>query len=108
VLGDMLELGQDSAAAHFEIGRQLASSKVDHTLVYGQFAESVVEGARSTGVTLNLISVFHDLATLQVMLDCIMTPGDVVLVKGSRGMHMEHVVQWLQQQGAACSARAAA
>lgn len=108
VLGDMLELGQDSAAAHFEIGRQLASSKVDHTLVYGQFAENVVEGARSTGVTLNHISVFHDLATLQVMLDCIMTPGDVVLVKGSRGMQMEHVVQWLQKQGAACSTRAAA
>jgi UDP-N-acetylmuramoyl-tripeptide--D-alanyl-D-alanine ligase len=108
VLGDMLELGQDSAAAHFEIGRQLASSKVDHTLVYGQFAESVVAGARSTGVTLNHISVFHDLATLQVMLDCIMTPGDVVLVKGSRGMQMEHVVQWLQQQAAACSARVAA
>lgn len=108
VLGDMLELGQDSSAAHFEIGRQLASSKVDHTLVYGQFAEDVVEGAKSTGVTLNHISLFHDLATLQVMLDCIMTPGDVVLVKGSRGMQMEHVVQWLQQHAATCSSRAAA
>lgn len=108
VLGDMLELGQGSAAAHFEIGRQLASSRVDHTLVYGQFAESVVEGARSTGVTLNHISVFHDRATLQVMLDCIMTPGDVVLVKGSRGMQMEHVVQWLQQQATTHSIRAAA
>ncbi len=108
VLGDMLELGKDSAAAHFEIGRQLASSKVDHTLVYGQFAEDVVEGAKSTGVTLNHISLFHDLATLQVMLDCIMTPGDVVLIKGSRGMQMENVVQWLQQQAAACSTRAAA
>jgi UDP-N-acetylmuramoyl-tripeptide--D-alanyl-D-alanine ligase len=108
VLGDMLELGQDSAAAHFEIGRQLASSNVDHTLVYGQFAESVVEGARSTGVTLNHISLFHDLATLQVMLDCIMTPGDVVLIKGSRGMQMENVVQWLQQQAATLSTRAAA
>ena len=108
VLGDMLELGHDSDAAHFEIGRQLASSKVDHTLVYGKFAENVVQGARSTGVTLNHISVFHDLATLQVMLDCIMTPGDVVLVKGSRGMQMEYVVQWLQQQAAACSIRAAA
>lgn len=108
VLGDMLELGQDSAAAHFEIGRQLASSTVDHTLVYGQFAEDVVAGAKSTGVTLNHISLFHDLATLQVMLDCIMTPGDVVLIKGSRGMQMENVVQWLQQQAAAYSSRAAA
>jgi UDP-N-acetylmuramoyl-tripeptide--D-alanyl-D-alanine ligase len=108
VLGDMLELGQDSAASHFEIGRQLAASRVDHTLVYGQFAERVVEGARSTGVTLNHISVFHDLATLQVMLDCIMTPGDVVLVKGSRGMQMENVVQWLQQHAATTANRAAA
>lgn len=108
VLGDMLELGHEAAAAHFEIGRQLASSKVDHTLVYGQFAESVVEGAKSTGVTLNHISLFHDLATLQVMLDCLLTPGDVVLVKGSRGMQMEKVVQWLQQQAGAYATRTAA
>lgn len=98
VLGDMLELGNDTAKAHFEVGRALAASTVDHTLVFGEFASSVVEGARSAGVSVNRISLFSDLSTLQVILDCLLTPGDIVLVKGSRAMAMERVVQWLDKQ----------
>lgn len=100
VLGEMLELGSESAQTHFEIGRALMSSAVDHTLVLGDHAEEVARGARSTGLSSNRISVFHDIGMLQVMLDCLLTPGDVVLVKGSRGMQMERVVAWLQEQSA--------
>jgi len=108
VLGDMLELGSDAHAAHYKIGQMLMSSAVDHTLVFGEYAESVAAGARSTGVTINHISVFHDLTTLQTMLDCLLTPGDVVLVKGSRGMQMERVVYWLREQSPPSSQRSAA
>ncbi len=95
VLGDMLELGAESEKAHYEIGRSLMDSAVDHALVFGQYAEHVIAGAQSTGASLNRISLFHDLSMLQTMLDCLLTPGDVVVVKGSRSMHMERVVDWL-------------
>ncbi len=95
VLGDMLELGSDAERAHFDIGRALISSSIDHALIYGEFADAVVAGARSMGMTMNHISQFRDMTTLQTMLDCLLTPRDVVLVKGSRGMQMERVVRWL-------------
>lgn len=98
VLGDMLELGAESERAHYEIGRSLMSSSVDHTLVFGQYAEHVVAGAKATGGSINRISQFHDLNMLQTMLDCLLTPGDVVVVKGSRSVHMERVVDWLIEQ----------
>ncbi len=108
VLGDMLELGSEAQAAHFQIGQALMSSAVDHTLVFGEYAESVAAGARSTGVTINHISVFNDLTMLQTMLDCLLTPGDVVLIKGSRGMQMERVVHWLKEQYSSGPQRSAA
>lgn len=108
VLGDMLELGSESEKAHYEIGRSLMSSSVDHTLVFGQYAEHVVAGAQSTGTSINRISLFHELNMLQTMLDCLLTPGDVVVVKGSRSMQMERVVEWLREQTHPDSHRSAA
>ncbi len=98
VLGDMLELGENSEKLHFEVGRALATSKVDHVLILGNFADAVYAGAKSTGMLMNRISVFHEISTLQTMLDCILTVGDVVWIKGSRSMRMERVVRWLQDQ----------
>jgi UDP-N-acetylmuramoyl-tripeptide--D-alanyl-D-alanine ligase len=108
VLGDMLELGSSSESAHFDVGRELMTSSVNHTLVYGTYADAVVAGARSTGLSNNHISSFRDLSTLQSMLDCLLTPGDVVLLKGSRSTQMERVVQWLLNQIPAVSQRHAA
>ena len=39
----------------------------------------------------------RDLDSLLAVLDCWLGPGDVILVKGSRGMRMERVVEWLKQ-----------
>jgi UDP-N-acetylmuramyl pentapeptide synthase len=104
----MLELGSSSESAHFDVGRELMTSSVNHTLVYGTYADAVVAGARSTGLSNNHISSFRDLSTLQSMLDCLLTPGDVVLLKGSRSTQMERVVQWLLNQIPAVSQRHAA
>jgi UDP-N-acetylmuramoyl-tripeptide--D-alanyl-D-alanine ligase len=95
VLGDMLELGEQAHAMHFEIGRQLAGAGLCHVLSYGQFADVVVSGALSAGLSPNRISSFHDLATAEMMLDCLLTPGALVWVKGSRSTRMERIVSHL-------------
>lgn len=95
VLGDMLELGEHAAVFHREIGRALSCSKVDHAVVFGDFADDVATGAMRAGVSANQLSVFRDMPTLNIMLECLLTPGDAVLIKGSRSMHMERVVESL-------------
>jgi len=95
VLGDMLELGPQSIRFHREVGRALKDSRIDHALMFGEFADAVASGAVQAGVSLNRLSVFRDMTTLNVMLDCVLTPGDAVLVKGSRSMRMERVVMSL-------------
>lgn len=92
VLGDMLELGPQAIQFHREVGGALANTQIDHALIYGEFADTVAAGALAAGVSLNRLSVFRDIANLNVMLDCILNPGDAVLVKGSRSMRMERIV----------------
>ena len=95
VLGDMLELGEGTATFHREIGRALATSHIDHAIIHGSFADEVASGAMSAGVSSNRLSVFREMTTLITMLDCLLTAGDAVLVKGSRSMHMERVIDSL-------------
>lgn len=95
VLGDMLELGPQSIHFHREVGRALENTQIDHALIFGEFADAVASGAIAAGVSTNRLSVFRDIATLSAMLDCVLTPGDAVLVKGSRSMHMERIINSL-------------
>ena len=92
VLGDMLELGPQAIHYHRNVGRALENSQIDHALICGEFADDVAAGAIAAGVSANRISVFRDCSTLCAMLDCVLSPGDAVLVKGSRSMHMERVI----------------
>ena len=91
-LGDMLELGKESEALHREVGRAAAVSGVAWVLATGQFAESVVEGAREAGVE---AAAFEDTEALLQELEAGLQAGDWVLAKGSRGARMERVVQAL-------------
>jgi UDP-N-acetylmuramoyl-tripeptide--D-alanyl-D-alanine ligase len=93
VLGDMLELGPHSAHFHRDLGRVLQDSRVDHAILFGRYADHVASGAMEAGISPNCISVFRDLPTLLTVLDCVLDPGDVVLVKGSRSMQMERIVK---------------
>ncbi len=95
VLGDMLELGPQAGIFHRTVGRQLAAERIDHTAVFGSFAADVAAGYLSAGGPIDRISVCDSFPVLLNVLSCVATPGDVVLVKGSRGMAMERVVQAL-------------
>jgi UDP-N-acetylmuramoyl-tripeptide--D-alanyl-D-alanine ligase len=98
VLGDMLELGIDSAAWHASIGRSAAELGVDRLVAVGRYSHDLLTGARKTGMATEQIAHCDDLTVAETVLGCWIEPGDVVLVKGSRAMRMERVVETLLEQ----------
>jgi UDP-N-acetylmuramoyl-tripeptide--D-alanyl-D-alanine ligase len=96
VLGDMLELGEKSPEFHAELGRE--ASFVDWLLVVGRWGKKVAEGAAREGMNPSSVSVFADKAGLVSALIKRLRPGDVVLIKGSRGVGLESVTRALQEE----------
>ncbi|MNZ63460.1 UDP-N-acetylmuramoyl-tripeptide--D-alanyl-D-alanine ligase [compost metagenome] len=92
VLGDMLELGASEGDYHREIGAFLNASKLDYLFTYGKLGEFIAEGAGDT-LDADHIFAYHDKSELIRKLVSILNPKDVVLVKGSRGMKLEEVVE---------------
>ncbi len=91
VLGDMLELGERSADMHRSIGQMVADSHIDRLYTAGEFAASLADGAREGGMAEEkIVCDTKDTITGQLITD--LEGGDLVLVKGSRGMAMETVV----------------
>ncbi|MBI4211691.1 MAG: UDP-N-acetylmuramoyl-tripeptide--D-alanyl-D-alanine ligase [Deltaproteobacteria bacterium] len=98
VLGDMLELGADAAMLHEEVGQAAVKLGVAHLFVVGVHARDVVRGALSAGISPDLAHVYDNVEDLTRALLGVMASGDVVLVKGSRGMKMERVVEYLKRR----------
>lgn len=92
VLGDMLELGDEAVQLHREIGREAAGIGAQVLVAVGEMAEEVVEGAKMTGHP-QVCLTFNDSRAAAENISRYLQPGDVVLVKGSRAMQMELVVQ---------------
>ena len=92
VVGDMLELGEQSERLHHQVGQRAARSGAARLYAYGQFAEAVSEGAQFAGM--DGAKIFTgDKAAIAVDLIDHLSTGDWVLIKGSRGMAMETVVE---------------
>lgn len=95
VLGGMLELGDYAREAHFEVGRSAAMC-ADLLFAYGPCSEQYVEGARNFKMASARSFETHE--ALAAALRKTVEKGDVLLFKGSRGMHMEKVLEMLQLQ----------
>ncbi len=91
VLADMLELGGASMREHRRVGREVANEMVDYLFTFGKRAKEIAVAADSKAET----ESFVDKQKLSKKLLCTVAPGDLVLVKGSRGMKMEEVVEAL-------------
>lgn len=96
VIGDMLDLGDQSPELHFAIGASIAASSLDHVAVCGEYRDCVVRGFLTSGGHQNRISVFSEQTQLAAMLECIASPNDLILVKGSRETVMERVIESLR------------
>ena len=92
VLGDMLELGTSAQAEHYRIGR-LAVESTDMVLAYGPNAPRVRSGCITGGMPDSRCRAFQDKDELLSVLRRFARPGDVILFKGSHGMHMETVLE---------------
>jgi UDP-N-acetylmuramoyl-tripeptide--D-alanyl-D-alanine ligase len=93
IVGDMLELGQYSKRLHTDLGRMLADCGVQTILAIGQFAQTVADGAVKAGIGRNRIFTAATSGEAVGMAKEIVRPGDVVLLKGSRGVHLETVFE---------------
>jgi UDP-N-acetylmuramoyl-tripeptide--D-alanyl-D-alanine ligase len=93
ILGDMLELGSSAQDLHRDLGYYAARSGIDYLLGLGPLSESTCEGALEAGMTDQQVHhlVSHDAVIQWINGFC--RAGDIVLVKGSRGMKMEYIVQ---------------
>lgn len=95
VCADMLELGLRSAALHRSAGEMIGRSRADIVLTTGRHARYITQGL--SGVKGNITAQHcKDLKEVQKHLKRLCDPGDAILVKGSRGMHMERVVEFLE------------
>jgi UDP-N-acetylmuramoyl-tripeptide--D-alanyl-D-alanine ligase len=92
VLGDMLELGSLSTSAHREVGA-LAARSVDVLVGVGELAGIAVAEARRSGIADAYAA--RESAEALVILRRIQRPGDVILVKGSRALRLEEIVEAL-------------
>jgi UDP-N-acetylmuramoyl-tripeptide--D-alanyl-D-alanine ligase len=92
VLGDMLELGPQAADLHREIGRAVGEAGIDRLMVAGRFASAVADGAMEQRMAAERIFTGTKAAIID-RLNHLLRSGDLILVKGSRGMAMEEVVE---------------
>jgi UDP-N-acetylmuramoyl-tripeptide--D-alanyl-D-alanine ligase len=93
VLADMLELGIHAPEGHAAVGKEAAALGIDYILTHGDLAKHIHDAAEIPG------ALHYDQKNmLAEYLAELLTPGDAVLVKGSRGMHMEDIVTFLKER----------
>jgi UDP-N-acetylmuramoyl-tripeptide--D-alanyl-D-alanine ligase len=96
-MGDMLEIGPGSADAHENAGRRMGGMGLAHLFWLGDMGEPVAEGAESAGMDKRKIHLLKSYEEILDTLADLVEEGDWILVKGSRKMHMERVVEGLVQ-----------
>jgi UDP-N-acetylmuramoyl-tripeptide--D-alanyl-D-alanine ligase len=95
VLGEMLELGDDHEPGHERVGAA-AAGVVDALVVIGPAARGIATGARAGGLAADRILELADRESAVAPLVSLLRDGDVVLVKASRGIGLDVLVEDLR------------
>lgn len=97
VTADMLELGKESDHLHREVGKYIASKNdIDMLISVGDFSQNVALGAEEKGMDKNNIKFFNKLDDSMDRIIGMVKPGDTLLIKGSRSMGMERLVEGIR------------
>lgn len=95
ILGDMLEMGEWAYKAHVDMGKFAASKGIDHIITVGEMGRNIAAGAMEEGVSGDKVHAFKSNDEVNEFLKEFIRRGDVLLVKASRGMKMEQIVEYL-------------
>ncbi len=95
ILADMLELGENTVQYHLEIG-EFAAQNVQLLIAVGKDAVHIAEGARNAGMAPENIRCFENNPSVIAALDSLLEDGDIVMLKGSRGMKLEEVAEQIR------------
>lgn len=95
ILGDMFELGDRSIQMHREIGNEINNSKIYQVLTIGNFSKAITDGIENGEV---IKKHFSTKTALKKYLDEMDLKETVILVKGSRGMKLEEITQYLEER----------
>jgi UDP-N-acetylmuramoyl-tripeptide--D-alanyl-D-alanine ligase len=96
VLGDMAELGEQSEAAHAEVGRRAAELGIGQLFVVGRMAPVIAAAARQAG--LGRVIEFADVEAAKTAVKNFLKAGDVVLLKASRASRLERIAETLKSE----------
>src|SRR4029077_2179527 len=91
VLGEMGELGEESARGHREVGETAAELGVDQLIAIGGMAATIAQAAQQAGLART--AAVGSISEAAEMLTGITAPGDLVLIKGSRAARTERVLE---------------
>ncbi len=103
LLGDMLELGDYSRLMHDQLGQYAAQMQIQKLFCYGMMADIVAEAAIKKGIRADNVFVCLDTRDAQGMADMILQslqPGDILLVKASRGIAAERIIECMKKRRA--------
>lgn len=96
ILGDMLELGEDEKELHRQAGRSIDPTEIDYVLLYGPLSEYMMQGA-SENFPIGRVFHYTSKPDLVDKAKYLITKNSLVLVKASRSLRMEEIVESLQQ-----------
>lgn len=99
VLGDMRELGQESVEYHRQAGEQVVKFNYDILVTVGTLSRHMAEAAQASGMSKDYIYSFDNSDDAAKNLWPLLEQGDLILIKGSRGIKMEKIVSVLTKRG---------
>jgi len=100
ILGDMLELGEKTDFYHREIGKEVAKLSIDILITVGQRGKMIAQSSKEEGMAKERVFSFekNEKINLAKKLLSLTKPGDFILLKGSREMKMEEILEFWQKE----------
>lgn len=96
VFADMLELGEGSSSLHRELGERAGRAGFNFYFAAGSFAKEAIDAVIAVGIPAARARFFESLEALAAELKSSIQPGDVVLIKASRGMGLDRVIPLIE------------